>query len=105
MATYNLPIPNFIKLDTQGSELDILAGATSIIGKTDLVYTECPIINYNLGAPNAHEYINFFLTNDYIPIDCYEIHKLENVLVQLDILFMRKESKEKYLGKHQNIKI
>jgi len=101
----NLPIPQLLKLDTQGSELDILAGAKSIIGKTDLIYVECPIVRYNHGAPNIYEYINFFLTNDYIPIDCFELHKLENVFIQLDILFMRKETKEKYLGKHENIRI
>jgi FkbM family methyltransferase len=101
----NLPIPNLVKLDTQGSELDILAGAKSIIGKTDLIYIECPIVNYNQGAPNIYEYINFFLVNDYIPIDCYELHKLENVLIQLDILFMRRETKEKFLGSHPNIKV
>lgn len=100
---YNLPIPNFVKLDTQGSELDILSGAKSIIGKTDLFYVECPIIKYNQGAPNIYEYINFFLVNDYIPIDCFELHKGENVFLQMDILFMRKETKEKYLGNHNNI--
>jgi FkbM family methyltransferase len=102
---HNLPTPNLVKLDTQGSELDILSGAKTIIGKTDLFYVECPIVNYNQGAPNIYEYINFFLVNDYIPIDCFELHKLENVLIQMDILFMRRETKEKYLGNHSNIKV
>lgn len=52
-----LPVPNFIKIDTQGSELDILKGAQSIIDQVDFIYTECPIIRYNEGAPSISEYL------------------------------------------------
>ena len=105
ISKYNLPIPDLVKLDTQGAELDILDGAKSIIGKTTLIYAECPLINFNTGAPNIYEYMTYFLNNDYIPIDCFELHKLENVFTHMDILFMQKEAKEKYLGKHPNLKL
>ena len=36
---YGLPCPNFIKIDTQGAELDILTGAQSILNRVDLIYT------------------------------------------------------------------
>jgi len=62
---HNLPIPDFIKLDTQGSELDILKGATKIVGKTPLIFTEMPIIEYNKGAPKFSEYMDFFKAHDY----------------------------------------
>ena len=57
--SYNLPTPQFIKIDTQGSELDILAGAESFIQDVDLIYTECPIVCYNAGAPNIQDYLDF----------------------------------------------
>jgi FkbM family methyltransferase len=101
----NLPIPQLIKIDTQGSELDILSGAKSCIGKTDLIYIECPIIEYNSGAPTITQYLEFFRDNGYIPVDLLEIHKNEHTLIQVDIMFMLKESKEKYLMKNEFVKI
>ena len=101
----NLPIPNLIKIDTQGSELDILSGAKLCIGLTELIYIECPIIRYNEGAPTMSDYIDFFTNKNYLPIDIFEVHRGENILLQVDILFMRKDLKEKYLGKTKFTKI
>ena len=44
----NLPLPNLIKIDTQGSELEILQGAKKSVSNCSLIYLECPIIEYNL---------------------------------------------------------
>lgn len=93
-----LPVPNFIKIDTQGSELDILKGAQSIIDQVDFIYTECPIIRYNEGAPSISEYLEFFRSKNFIPIDIFEIHRAENILLQIDIMFVRSVIKERYLG-------
>ena len=93
----DLPIPNFIKIDTQGSELDILSGA-SFLDQVDLIYTECPIVTYNKGAPNIQEYLDFFKQRNFIPIDIFEIHRGEETLIQVDIMFMKKETKERLLG-------
>jgi FkbM family methyltransferase len=94
----DLPIPNFIKIDTQGSELDILAGAESILRYVDFIYTECPIIRYNIGAPDMGDYLEFFRNRNFVPVDIYEIHKAENILLQVDIMFVRSDIKEQYLG-------
>jgi FkbM family methyltransferase len=100
----NLPIPNFIKIDTQGSELDILFGAESFIDRVDLIYTECPIICYNKGAPSIQDYINYFKKKEFIPITIFEIHRIEETLMQIDIMFMRREAKELYLQPNHYIK-
>ena len=101
---HNLPIPNFIKIDTQGSELDILSGAESFLNQVDLIYTECPIIRYNTGAPNIQEYLDYFRNHKFIPISLLETHYGENTLLQVDIMFMRQESKERLLGPNVNIR-
>lgn len=99
-----LPTPQFIKIDTQGSELDILCGAESFIRDVDLVYTECPIIRYNAGAPSIQDYLDHFRNRQFIPIDIFEIHRAEHTLLQVDIMFMRKESKERLLGPNDFIR-
>jgi len=99
----NLSIPQFIKIDTQGSELDILSGA-SFLDQVDLIYIECPIIQYNKGAPSMQDYLNFFKSRMFIPITLLEVHIHESTLVQIDIMFMRKEAKERILGPNVNIR-
>ena len=102
---YNLQIPQLLKLDTQGSELDILSGATKLVGKTELILTELPIIEYNKGAPNISDYLNYFKAHDYIPIDVIEVHRGEHTLIQLDILFILREAKNKYLSPNVQVRV
>jgi FkbM family methyltransferase len=86
----NIPLPDFIKIDTQGSELDILRGGEKTISNCSLIYLECPIIEYNMGSPNLSEYIEYLNLIDFIPYDICEVHKIDNVLIQIDILFIKK---------------
>ena len=62
----NIPLPDFIKIDTQGSELDILRGGEKTISNCSLIYLECPIIEYNMGSPNLSEYIEYLNLIDII---------------------------------------
>ena len=86
----NLPYPNFIKIDTQGSELDILKGSQQSISECNLIYLECPIIEYNLKAPNITEYIKYLESVGFVPYDICEVHRMDNILIQVDILFIKK---------------
>lgn len=102
---FGLPPANFIKLDTQGSELDILAGAEKMISSVDLVLTECPIICYNKGAPNIQDYLDYFKSKDFVPVALCEDHVIEDTLIQIDLLFMRRETKQKFLSTNEYIRI
>ena len=96
----NLPFPNFIKIDTQGSEIDILKGAKRTISNCKLIYLECPIIEYNFGSPNLDQCIKYLNSIDFIPYDICEVHYIDKVLVQIDILFIKKSIINKiYPGK------
>lgn len=98
VKNFNLPIPDLIKLDTQGSELDILKGSESIIDKVAMVYTECPIICYNKGAPKIQDYIDYFKDKHFVPVDLLEVHRFESTLIQVDIMFMREDIKNQYVS-------
>lgn len=103
-AEYDLPTPQFMKLDTQGSELDILAGSVGFLRDVDVVYTKCPIVRYNSGAPTIDEYLSFFAEHRFIPIDVFKVHRFEETLLQIDIMFMREETKNEYLGPNHAIR-
>jgi FkbM family methyltransferase len=104
VQTYKIPKPDFIKIDTQGSELDILSGAIDTMRDVKLIYTECPIIQYNSGSPGIQEYLNFFKKINFIPVNIFEIHRLEDVLVQIDIMFVKADIKDQFLEKTNNIR-
>lgn len=105
IGEHNLSIPQLLKIDTQGSELDILRGSTRIMGKTEVILTELPIIEYNKGAPKISDYLDFFKAYGYIPIDITQIHRAEHTLLQLDILFIHYEAKNKYLSPNIQIRV
>ena len=100
VLTNNIPLPEFIKLDTQGSELDILKGASDTMKNVKVILTEMPIIEYNEGAPDIQEYLNYFDKAGFYPMNLEQAHHLDNVLVQIDIVFLRKELKIELFGKN-----
>ena len=101
----NLPIPNFLKIDTQGSELDILSAAKQLMGKTQMILCECPIIEYNKGAPKMSDYLEFFKSHDYVPVELTQIHKAEDTLIQIDVLYMLRSAKQQFLSENKVIRV
>jgi len=96
--------PTFIKLDCQGAELDILDGAVEALKTVELIYTECPLMPYNAGAPNMGNYLDYMLHMNFVPVLIGEVHYLECIAIQCDILFMHIDAKDKYLYPTVNIK-
>ena len=83
-----LPRPDLIKLDTQGSELKILHGAMKLLGTVKFLVLECSIMEFNSGAPTISEVTSFLKGQGFSPYAISEIHKDENVLFQMDIIFV-----------------
>ena len=101
----NLPLPNFIKIDTQGSEIDILKGATKVISDCKLIYLECPLIEYNFESPSLDQYIKYLASIEFIPYDICEVHYIDKMLVQIDILFIKKSIFNKIHPGKKNLNI
>lgn len=61
------PVESFdlIKLDTQGSEIDILKGGIHTLRRSKGCIIEVSHKPYNKGAPLSHEVVNFMLDNDF----------------------------------------
>lgn len=84
---HGLPRPDFIKADVQGAELDVLQGGKVALDNASLVLLECPIVEYNDGAPTIYEYFRFMDEHGFTPIDVVEWHGRRGRAMQLDVLF------------------
>ncbi len=87
-----------IKIDTQGSELDILKGGQNLVSKSSVVILEVSYVEYNSGSPLAEDVISYMKSINFdIYIEIGEHYSNEpqwkDVTVQKDLLFYRQESK------------
>ena len=87
-----------IKIDTQGSELDILKGGQNLVSKSSAVILEVAYIEYNLGSPLAEDVIDYMKSVNFdIYIEIGEHYSNEpqwkDITVQKDLLFYRQEIK------------
>ena len=83
----------YIKLDCQGAELDILRGGLSILHGTTALLIECAFAGqYNEKAPSFVDYIRMLDDIGFAPLDITEMHRANEILFQVDILFLRKKS-------------
>jgi hypothetical protein len=86
-----------IKLDTQGSELDILRGGKNTVSKSSAVILEVAYVEYNLGSPLAEEVIDYMKSIEFdIYLEIGEHYSNEpqwkDIIVQKDLLFYKKEN-------------
>tara|TARA_A100001035_G_C27708702_1_gene466105 strand:+ start:305 stop:982 length:678 start_codon:yes stop_codon:yes gene_type:complete len=86
-----LPKPNFIKIDTQGSEIDILKSAKNTLKNCKFILLECPLVEYNKNAPNISEYLSFMKSIKYLPVELIQKQIHKKLLVQIDILFKKND--------------
>lgn len=82
---------DLIKLDVQGSERDILAGGIDVLEKCKFLILELPISEYNNGAPNLVEILNFLDKHGFKMYDIIDLQYLDQVLIQFDAIFIRKD--------------
>jgi FkbM family methyltransferase len=61
----NFPLPDLIKIDTQGAELDILRGAAYCLSRCNHVILELQVVEYNKGAPLRDTVIEYMATKGF----------------------------------------
>jgi len=88
---FNDIVFDLIKIDVQGAEIPVLKGGKKLIEKTSFILMEMPFVGvYNDSVPNFLEHIKFMDSIGFIPYEVVEIHKLEDVTIQIDFLFIKK---------------
>ena len=80
-----------IKIDTQGSELDILRGGKDLVSRATAVILEVSNIEYNLGAPMSDEVVDYMDSIGFEEKMSIGEHYDGEEAVQKDLLFLNRE--------------
>lgn len=85
-------MPDFLKLDTQGSELDILHGCGDVLSGVKAIQIEMSLADYNAGAPTFRETLDALDDYGFRPYDLFDpLYHGKGRLMQIDALFVRKK--------------
>jgi FkbM family methyltransferase len=90
---------DLIKMDTQGSELDIIKGGKNLIQRTKGVILEENVYRYNFGAPLHPEIKEYMESIGFVLAELLDeknryVHNSERIQVkqrEIDTLYIRKE--------------
>lgn len=82
-------VPDLVKLDIQGFELEALRGATSTFGTTQVFILETSLYHFMKGMPTTADCINFMAERGYELYDVTEFLRrpLDGALGQIDLAF------------------
>ena len=92
---HNYPFPDFIKLDVQGHELEVLKGAGKSLANCEVCLLEVPFLDLTPGNPLIWEVLNFMDSKGFQAYDISQLMRrpLDKALFQADIFFVKKDSK------------
>ena len=82
---------DLIKIDCQGAELPILRGGKKLVQNASVIILEVPFMGeYNIGISNFFEHIKYMDQIDYRVFDIVELHRVDDILIQIDLIFIKK---------------
>jgi FkbM family methyltransferase len=85
---------DFVKIDTQGSELDVILGGTVVLAQADYILVEISLVEYNIGGARAEAVFAKLAELGFHCTEVTDFHRLAGVhngnLLQMDFLFERR---------------
>lgn len=91
---YSLPVPDIVKIDAEGLDLEVVKGAKNLIGKTELFFLEIPLFDY---WPNQsfHIITDFMRVQGYEPYDITDINRRisDGALALMEVAFAKRKGK------------
>ena len=90
----NFKRPDFIKIDTQGYELEILKGGEKTLAHAEFVLLEVSFLDIYLDCPLVTDTLNFMKERGFVVYDICTLMRrpLDKALFQSDFLFVKEGS-------------
>lgn len=104
ISAWNLPVPNVIKMDTQGSELAILQGAQQTLPHVDVLFCETWLTRaYGPATPLLIELSDWLRDLGFYLWDFGDVYRDEKgILISPDCIFLNARNKISLLGDELN---
>ena len=86
---------DFLKLDVQGYELEILKGFDQYINTTDVILSEVSLLDIHKEVPLMRDVLNFMHRFGFVVYDICSVNTrrpLDNALWQMDLIFVKENS-------------
>ena len=85
--------PDLIKVDVQGAELQVLAGATRTLREAEAVVLEVSLFGFLIGGPQLYEIVQWMKQSGFVVYDIFGGHyrPLDRALAQVDMVFVRED--------------
>lgn len=82
----------FLKVDTQGFDLEVMKGATGILPQVKAVTFECSVIPIYDGCPNYLETIEYFSQLGFVPSGFFPVSREDKslALIEFDAVMVRR---------------
>jgi FkbM family methyltransferase len=84
--------PLLIKIDVQGFEGRVLAGAEEVLGRTDALLVESSLHINHVGGSDLYSLVSWLGERGFRPFDVYDGCVKDGVLLQVDVAFARRGS-------------
>ena len=86
--------PILLKVDIEGAELDVIAGAAGLLGKAEIVILETRLMDLRGGAALFHEAVAQMAARGYLVYHLFSpiARPLDRALMICDVAFVRAES-------------
>ncbi|MFN2123298.1 MAG: FkbM family methyltransferase [Candidatus Promineifilaceae bacterium] len=88
-----MPIPDLIKIDVQGYEIEVLKGSMRCFGKTDVIIVETSLFHPLDHRPSFYRVLELMEAYGYAVYDLPDFkYRRDGALVQIDVCFVRRQS-------------
>jgi FkbM family methyltransferase len=87
----NFSPPFLLKIDTQGAELKVLAGARKILRQTELVILETQFFKFFGDNPEFFDIVYYMKQSGFVAYDCFGLsyRPFDAAMAAIDLLFVR----------------